>query len=126
MGKTKKNEKKSKITEKMVFGIIYNYLTGANEETTVPVRQAEPIDDWELIEDESSSKVEEPIKSQVKESNGKIQRRKNTKKINVLVSQPNYNKFLKSELAPSQLGISKSSKKASPNKQNCNPATIPQ
>ena len=66
----------------MVFGAIYNYFTGANEETTVPVRQAEPIDDWELIEDESSTpKVEEPIKSQVKESSAKVQRRKNTKKI---------------------------------------------
>ena len=65
----------------MVFGAIYNYFTGANEDTTVPVRQAEPIDDWELIEDESSTPKEEPIKSQVKESSAKVQRRKNTKKI---------------------------------------------
>ena len=62
----------------MIFGAIYKYLTGANE-VSVPVRQAEPIDDWELIEDESTTKVDEPIK--VKESSAKVQRRKNTKKI---------------------------------------------
>ena len=62
----------------MIFGAIYKYLTGANE-VSVPVRQAEPIDDWELIEDETTTKVDEPIK--VKESSAKVQRRKNTKKI---------------------------------------------
>merc|ERR1711935_708332 len=91
--KIKENAKNSKITEKMVFASIYN---------------------WELIETESQC-AETPVPCGAKhESTGngaRVQRRKNTKKINVLVSQPNYNKFLKCETNVANLGKLNSSKK---------------
>ena len=67
----------------MVFGAIYNYFTGAQEDAVpVPIRQIDPIDDWELIESESDEKIDEPIKSpEIRQSSGKIRRRKNSKKI---------------------------------------------
>jgi hypothetical protein len=106
----------------MVFASIYNYLTGAADETDavadVPVRSpVEAIDDWELIETESTNgeTVTTPVpcgaKHETSANGGRVQRRKNTKKINVLVSHPNYNKFLKSETNVANLGKVKSSKK---------------
>jgi len=103
----------------MVFGAIYNYLTGTAEEevatTTVPVRSVEPIDhDWELIETDSEKSQNETAELKPKEPStnaSRVQRRKNTKKINILVSSPNYNKFLKSETNIATLGKVKSSKK---------------
>jgi len=103
----------------MVFGAIYNYLTGSTEEEiatpTVPVRSVEPIDhDWELIETDSEKSQNETAELKPKEPStnaSRVQRRKNTKKINILVSSPNYNKFLKSETNIATLGKVKSSKK---------------
>lgn len=127
----------------MVFASIYNYLTGAADETDattttdVPVRSVpvEAIDqDWELIETESTSGetgvVPTPVpcgaKHETSANGARVQRRKNTKKISkcfthqkwflifsldVLVSHPNYNKFLKSETNVANLGKVKSSKK---------------
>ena len=72
----------------MVFGAIYNYLTGTAEEevaTTVPVRSVEPIDhDWELIETDSEKSQNETAELKPKEPStnaSRVQRRKNTKKI---------------------------------------------
>ena len=71
----------------MVFGAIYNYLTGTADEevATVPVRSVEPIDhDWELIETDSEKSQETTTELKPKEPNtnaSRVQRRKNTKKI---------------------------------------------
>lgn len=83
----------------MVFASIYNYLTGAADETDaatttdVPVRPVpvEAIDqDWELIETESTSgetgvvpTVPVPCgaKHETSANGARVQRRKNTKKI---------------------------------------------
>lgn len=107
-----------KVFLQMVFGSIYNYLTGSAEEqvaTTVPVRSVEPIDhDWELIETDSEKSQNETAELKPKEPStnaSRVQRRKNTKKINILVSSPNYNKFLKSETNIVTMGKVKSSKK---------------